>query len=139
MNIGIRIILTGGYSSDGYQLSKPNLIISLRPFTSPTEDQLQKAIHLISYPHQRQLPHVKTIDSLMAIWLQPFIKNNNADDVLYHQNGWASECPRSNFFMATHDNVIVTPLNNILKGVVRSKLIEVAKSNLKLKKDLLMK
>jgi D-alanine transaminase/branched-chain amino acid aminotransferase len=126
---GVRITLTGGCSPDGYQLSRPNLIISLRAFASPTEDQFQKGIKLATYQHQRQLPHVKTIDYLMAIWLQPFVKKFNADDVLYHQNGIVSECPRSNFFIVTHDNKIVTPSKNILKGVMRSKTIEVAKAS----------
>jgi D-alanine transaminase/branched-chain amino acid aminotransferase len=129
VNTGVRITLTGGYSPDGYQVFKPNLVIALRSFTPPTEDQFQNGIKLITYQHQRQLPHVKTIDYLMAIWLQPFIKENSADDVLYHQNGWVSECPRSNFFIVTHENKIITPSKNILKGVMRSKLIEVAKTS----------
>lgn len=124
---GVRITLTGGYSPDGYQLTQPNLIIALHSFSSPHQDQLEKGIQLITYAHQRQLPHVKTIDYLMAIWLQPFIKQNNADDVLYHQNGSVSECPRSNFFAVTKDDHLLTPSKNILKGVMRSKLIETAK------------
>jgi len=131
-NTGVRITLTGGYSPDGYQIFKPNLVIALRPFTPPTEEQFQNGIKLLTYQHQRQLPQVKTIDYLMAIWLQPFIKENSADDVLYHQNGWVSECPRSNFFIVTHENKIVTPSKNILKGVMRSKLIEVAKNSFKI-------
>ncbi|MBO9684180.1 MAG: aminotransferase class IV [Flavisolibacter sp.] len=128
-NTGVRITLTGGYSPDGYQLFKPNLVIALRPLTPPTEDQFQNGIKLLTYQHQRQLPQAKTIDYLMAIWLQPFIKENAADDVLYHQNGWVSECPRSNFFIVTHENKIITPSKNILKGVMRSKLIEVTKTS----------
>lgn len=126
---GVRITLTGGYSTDAYQISKPNLIISIRPFQSPTQDQFVKGIKLITYQHQRQLPHVKTIDYLMAIWLQPHIQKNKADDVLYHQNGTVTECPRSNFFIVTNENKIVTPSKNILKGVMRIKLIEVVKRN----------
>jgi D-alanine transaminase/branched-chain amino acid aminotransferase len=128
-NTGVRITLTGGYSPDGYQVFKPNLVIALRPFTPPTEEQFQNGIKLLTYQHHRQLPQAKTIDYLMAIWLQPFIKEKNADDVLYHQNGWVSECPRSNFFIVTHENKIITPSKNILKGVMRSKLIEVAKTS----------
>lgn len=128
-NTGVRIKLTGGYSPDGYQISKPNLIISARSFISPTKEQFEKGIKLVSYEHQRQMPEVKSIDYLMAIWLQPFIKQNNADDVLYHQNGIISECPRSNFFIITNENKIVTPSKNILKGVMRMKVFEVAKSN----------
>lgn len=127
-NTGVRMTLTGGYATDGYNLSKPNLIISLHTFSAPTSEQFEKGIKLVSYQHQRQLPHVKSIDYLMAIWLQPFIKQNNADDVLYHQNGIVSECPRSSFFMVTSDNRIVTPARNILKGILQTKLIKLAKT-----------
>jgi len=123
---GVRLTLTGGYSPDGYQLSNPNLIISLRSFTPPPKNELAKAIKLITYEHQRQLPHVKTIDYLMAIWLQPIVRQFGADDILYHQNGIATECPRSNFFIVTSNNKIITPAKNILKGIIRNKLIDAA-------------
>lgn len=124
---GIRITLTGGYSDDGYQPAKPNMVISLHSFKCPTREQYERGIKLLSYQHQRQLPHVKTIDYLMAIWLQPFIRQRNTDDVLYHQNGIITECPRSNFFMVTENNTIVTPAAGILKGIVRTKLMEMAR------------
>jgi branched-chain amino acid aminotransferase len=126
---GVRITLTGGYSQDGYQLSSPNLIISLRSFNSPPVNELAKPIKLITYEHQRQLPHVKTIDYLMAIWLQPIVRQHNADDILYHQNGIVTECPRSNFFIVTNDDKIITPSENILKGVMRMKLLQAATLN----------
>jgi len=125
-DIGVRMTLTGGYSADGYQLAKPNLVITLRPFSTPTGEQLSKGISLTSYTHQRQLPEVKTIDYLMAIWLQPMLKEKGADDILYQQDGLVTECPRSNFFIITHDNRLVTPANNILRGVIRNKLVEIA-------------
>lgn len=128
-NTGVRITLTGGYSPDGYQLATPNLIISLRSFSRPSKEQFEEGIKLITYEHQRQLPEVKSIDYLMAIWLQPFIKQNSADDVLYHQKGIVSECPRSNFFIVTGQNTIVTPSKNILRGVMRNKLLQVAKTD----------
>lgn len=129
---GVRITLTGGYSEDGYQLSKPNLIICLRSFSAPTKEQFDKGIRLITYEHQRQLPEVKSIDYLMAIWLQPFTRQNNADDILYHQNGIVTECPRSNFFIVTKDDIIVTASKNILKGIMRQKVVEIAKKGFKI-------
>lgn len=128
-NTGVRITLTGGYSADGYQISNPNLIIALHSFSFPASDQFQKGIKLVAYEHQRQLPQVKSIDYLMGIWLQPIIQQDNADDVLYHRNGMVSECPRSNFFIVTQNDALVTPSKNILSGVMRSKIIEVAKAN----------
>ena len=128
---GVRITLTGGYSQDGYQLAKPNLIISQHIFPLPGKEQFQKGIKLVTYKHQRQLAHIKTIDYLIAIWLQPFIRQQAADDVLYYNDNGITECPRSNVFIVTNDDTIVTPKDNILEGITRTRLLEIAARNFK--------
>jgi len=120
---GIKITLTGGYSPDGYMIGKPNLVITQQPLELKLSMD-QKGISLVTYPHQRQLPEIKTLDYLMAIWLQPFIKEHHADDVLYHHNGLVNECPRANFFIVTKDEEIITAKNNILKGVIRKNVLK---------------
>jgi D-alanine transaminase/branched-chain amino acid aminotransferase len=62
----------------------------------------------------------------MAVWLQPKRVEAGADDILYYQDGLISECPRSNFFLVTADNRILTPAAHVLKGITRKKLIELA-------------
>lgn len=124
-NAGIRITLTGGYSTDGYSPGTPNLIITQQPL--PDNRALQATgIHLATYPHQRQLPAAKSIDYLMAVWLQPFVKQQQAQDVLYHYNNIVTECPRSNFFIITANDTIITPGHNILKGVIRKQVLALA-------------
>jgi branched-chain amino acid aminotransferase len=119
---GIKITLTGGYSPDGYALAKPNMIVTQQPLTISKE--INKAgIKLITHSHQRQLAHVKTLDYLMAIWLQPLIKEKGADDVLYYSHGVVRECPRANFFIVAQNNEVITTGNNILKGIVRKQLL----------------
>jgi len=122
---GIRLTLTGGYSPDGYNIAAPNLIITQLPLHLPTPTAFEKGIHLATYEHLRPLPHVKSINYVMAVWLQPLLKQKGADDVLYHLNGVISECPRANFFMVK-DNVLVTPDSNILSGITRHKLLALA-------------
>ena len=119
---GIRVTLTGGYSEDGYTPAKPNLLITQTPFTF-NPDNFNKGIRLNTYQHQRQLPQVKTIDYLMAIRLQSFIKENHADDVLYYNENEICECPRSNFFIVTKNDEIITPSKNVLKGITRKKIL----------------
>src|SRR5258708_5973136 len=63
----------------------------------------------------------------MAIWLQPLIRENGADDVLYRQDGVIAECPRSNFFLVTAAGALVTPGRDILRGITRMKILELAK------------
>jgi D-alanine transaminase/branched-chain amino acid aminotransferase len=88
---GVRLTLTGGYSTDGYSQAEPNLVIQQSLLKAPITAGISRSIQLMSYPHQRQLPEVKTIDYLMAIWLQPLLRDKGADDVLYHYDGVVSE------------------------------------------------
>jgi len=124
---GIRLILTGGASDDGYKIIEPRLSIIQQSLKPPPDKLPETGIRLISNEYQRQLPHVKTTDYLMAIWLQPWMKENNADDILYHYNGLITECPRSNFFIITKQNILVTPKEKILHGITRKKIIASAK------------
>lgn len=122
---GIRITLTGGYAADGYTITTPNIIITQQAL--PDNRGLHTTgIHLVTYPHQRQLPAAKSIDYLMAVWLQFFVKQQEAQDVLYHQNSTVSECPRSNFFIVTADGTIRTPAHQILQGVIRKQVLQLA-------------
>lgn len=122
---GIRITLTGGYAADGYTITNPNLIITQQAL--PDNKKLHTTgIHLVTYPHQRQLPAAKSIDYLMAVWLQSFVKQQEAQDVLYHQSNTVSECPRSNFFIVTKDDTIKTPAHRILQGVIRKQVLQLA-------------
>jgi branched-chain amino acid aminotransferase len=120
-NSGIKFILTGGFSADGYTIGEPNLVITQSPFKYEPSG-FDKGTTLITYNHQRQLAVVKTIDYLQAILLQPHIKQLGADDVLYHHNGAIRECPRANFFMVKGKKII-TAKTDILKGITRSKVL----------------
>ncbi len=122
-NAGVKLLLTGGCASDGYTLGKPNLVMVQYPLMMGNAHS-DAPLRLITYPHLRQMSHIKTIDYLMAIWLQPQIKEKGADDVLYHNNGVVSECPRANFFIVTPQGTIATPATNILKGVTRKQVLQ---------------
>lgn len=127
---GVKITLTGGYSPDGYSITRPNLVITQQALKLPAREVFRQGLRLISYPHQRQMPQVKSLDYLMAIWLQPLIKEKGADDVLYQYNGLVSECPRSNFFIVTADDTVVTSTQP-LKGIIRMKTLEIARKQFK--------
>jgi branched-chain amino acid aminotransferase len=120
---GIKILLTGGYSADGFKTGKSNLIITQAPL--PTYGGFQTGgIKIITHKHQRQMPEIKTIDYLMAVWLQPLIDERRVQDVLYHDGHLVTECPRANIFIVTKDERILTPAKNVLKGIIRSQLLK---------------
>jgi D-alanine transaminase/branched-chain amino acid aminotransferase len=66
----------------------------------------------------------------MAVWLQPLLKEKGYDDVLYHQQGTITECPRSNFFLVTKGDVLVTPATNVLAGITRKKILDLTNKGL---------
>ncbi len=123
---GIKMILTGGYSEDGYQPADPNLIITQHPLTLPGKEQIEKGVKIITYDYVRDLPAAKTINYSMGIWLIDTIKKEKAYDVLYHKDNIVSEFPRCNFFIVKKDNTVVTPANNILRGITRKNILKLA-------------
>lgn len=123
---GIKLILTGGYSEDGYQPGTPNLIITQHPLSLPGRDQVEKGIKVITWDYVRELPEAKTINYTMGIWLTDKIRQHQAADVLYHRNGIVSEFPRCNFFIVKHDNTVVTAAGNVLPGVTRKNILRLA-------------
>lgn len=123
---GIRIMLTGGYSPDTYTPAAPNLLITCHPVKTATADDFEKGLSAITYEHQRELPHIKSINYLTAVWLQPLLKEKKAADVLYHHNKIITEFPRSNVFVVTKDKRLLTPARNMLKGITRKQVLSLA-------------
>ncbi|HNP19087.1 MAG TPA: aminotransferase class IV [Fulvivirga sp.] len=126
---GIRMVLTGGYSEDGYSVGKPNLIITQGPITFPAEELYTNGVKLITHNFLRELPEVKTVNYMTGIWLKSKIKEEKAFDALYVNNGQVLELTRSNIFIITKEGKIITPQKNILKGVTRKKVLEMAASH----------
>ncbi|QDA60574.1 aminotransferase class IV [Hymenobacter jejuensis] len=120
---GVKVLLTGGYSTDGYTPAEANLVMLQQPFAFPTPAQVAQGISIISHDYVREMPPVKTINYTMGIRLIKELKAHGADDVLYHKNGLVTEFPRSNFFIVKHDNTVVTPAQDVLWGITRQNLL----------------
>lgn len=126
---GIKITLTGGYSPDGFNIAEPNLVITQSAFSVVRDPE--RSISLITHNYQRQFATAKTLDYLQAIWLQPELKKQNADDVLYHDEGILRECPRANFFLVSAEGEVLTPANKMLKGVSRKHILDLVSGKFK--------
>ena len=136
---GIRITVTGGSSENGYLPGKPSLVITQHSFDEVSTEQFNNGIDLASYNYQRQLPQFKSSDYIMGIYLQPWIKDQAADDVLYVNNGIISECPRSNIFVYNQSGELCTPSRGILQGITRKKVMQLAKPHFPvIEKDILL-
>lgn len=122
--LGIKMILTGGYSADGFTPSeKSNLIVLPTAITLKSGDIGMK---LITLEHRRELPEIKTLNYIVPINALPKMKAAGADDVLYHLNGEVSEMSRSNIFIVKNEKII-TPTEGVLLGITRKNVLAVAK------------
>ena len=122
----IRIVLTGGKSSDGITCEKPTFFILPENHAKIPKYIYSKGGKLITYDHQRKMPKAKTTDYATAAMLQNFRKKRKAIEVLYIKNGLILEATMSNFFIFKK-NTLITPKNNILMGITRNFVIKLAK------------
>ena len=123
---GIRMMMTGGYSPGGYEPATPNLVITQQILQVPPTDELKPGVKVISYEYQRDLPEIKSINYLVGVWLQQKVKEKNAADVLYYKNNLVTEFPRSNIFIVSKQGELITNEKNILEGITRKKVLELA-------------
>lgn len=134
---GIKLILTGGYSADGYTPAESNLMLTQHALKLPSEEQVEKGVRVITYPYFKEFPAAKSINYMMGIWLLDVLQQERAADVLYYHDEVISEFPRSNVFMVDHAGTLLTPSRNILKGITRKNVIALASRSMTvLEKDI---
>jgi branched-chain amino acid aminotransferase len=122
-----RLVLTGGYSPDYYELSSPNFIIIQQPVQMSGKEKFDQGSKIILYEYMRDLPQAKSINYLMGVYLQHELQQQKADDVLYYKDGHVLEFPRSNVFAVSKNGTVITPADNVLHGVTRMKVLEIAR------------
>jgi len=122
----IRIILTGGYSQDAYTPGEPNLILIPDQLPVFNPGYSFHGISLMTHKHQRELPSIKTTNYLTGIYLKKQLQMSRADALLYHDGEYVLESDRSNFFLVNQYGELLTPSQNILQGITRMKIIELA-------------
>ena len=93
----VRFILTGGYSQSSLDLEHPNFIIITEKLPTYPNEVYTKGVKVITIEYQRELPHVKSINYLNELRLEPLKRKKGAFDILYHSQNGVTECPRSNF------------------------------------------
>lgn len=124
----IRFLLTGGYSTDSVSSPEPNLLIVSEELHPSKDSDYEHGIKVITHEYVRDLPTIKSIDYKHYIILQQDLREQNASDVLYVKNGEISELSRSNVFLI-NGNKLITPNENILEGITRKTVLELAKAD----------
>lgn len=128
----IRIVLTGGIAKDGvnYDPKNPTFFILTEKFQNLPEKFYQNGIRLIMHDHQREFSSAKTINYLAALRLQNLCRKEKVFEVLYTHRKRVLEGTMSNFFIFKN-NMLITPKNNVLIGITRNAVINLAGKNFK--------
>lgn len=124
---GVRIVVTGGDSSDGLL---PNgaarLLVLVTPKPQPPAEWFTDGVKIATHRAERYMPEAKTINYIPAILALRRAKASGAVDSIYvDRDGLALEGTTTNLF-AFFGDTLVTPGSGILAGVTRQVTLELA-------------
>ena len=124
----IRILITGGESEDGILPSgKPVLAVLITPLPERDMERFARGFKLITTRLQRVMPEAKTTNYVSAMRaLKEAARQGAADTLFVDEQGHVLEATRSNFFIFRGDT-LVTPGAEVLKGITRNVVLELAK------------
>jgi len=124
---GFRVVVTGGFSDDGYSIpEKKNIYMMLHGLPNDDPALHEKGVSLVSTGYQRDTPEAKTTVYIESMKVQPQLKKAGAFEILYHWKGEISECSRCNIFFITPEGILVTPAKGMLKGITRKQVLSLA-------------
>ena len=128
---GVKVVLTGGYSTTGFSPGTPNILMMVSELATYPDSYYTNGVKLMAYQYTRETPYTKTTNYLVPIQIAKEIKEAEAFDVLYHDGTYISESARSNFFIFDHNNTLITPDRDALKGITRKQVLAIAKDHFK--------
>lgn len=122
--LGVKMVLTGGESSNGFEPAETSnlwILPGVFQFADPI-----KGMRLMSQVYVREMAEIKSLNYAFAIRNWAHVKASGADDLIYHTlELGVSESSRSNLFYVK-DGVIYTPNVHILEGITRKHVIDLA-------------
>lgn len=128
----IKLVLTGGNLVGGleYDVRTANIFILVQKPIVPNGNDYLHGVKLITYEHQREISAAKNNDYVTAVHIQPLRRKAGAAEILYTFEGKVLEATTSNFFIVKGERLI-TAKNGVLMGIVRRKVIHLAKKFMK--------
>jgi branched-chain amino acid aminotransferase len=128
----IRVTMTRGSGPMKLTLfARCNLIISVEELKPLNPDFFEKGIYVVSYKMERYLPSAKSGNMLQNINAKQFADSKGANEaLLVDKMGLVREGTISNYFILDGETLI-TPKNNILKGITREVVISLVPKGIK--------
>lgn len=94
----------------------------------PDKTMYEGGVDTVLYHGERKNPNIKAIDTVFRSGTNEKMMEKNAyEAILVDKKGFVTEGSRSNIFMIMGDNVITSPVEDVLPGITRDKIIEISK------------
>lgn len=94
----------------------------------PSSDLYKKGVKTILYYGERANPNAKVVDSNFREKVtEEIVKSNAFEAILVNNNGYITEGSKSNIFMIKDEVLYTSPLEEVLPGVTRGRIISLAK------------
>jgi branched-chain amino acid aminotransferase len=125
----IRLVVTGGSSADFITPpEQPSLVVIVTPVAQYPVEYYEKGVKVVTVPIERFIPNAKTLNYISAIMALQQAKRAHAIDALYvNQQSHVLEGTTTNFFVF-RESQLITPKENILNGITRNVVLELAKN-----------
>ncbi len=125
-HLAFRLFLTGGHAEHAWlPIQKPTFLILCETVPPVPNEWLNQGWHLKTVEYLRPLPNIKTTFYGPALALLQRYQRAGYHDILFTWQGAILELPRSNFFLI-RQGTLYTPARNILPGITRQIILEVA-------------
>jgi len=132
----IRMLLTRGVGDLTYDPAAcptPSLVIIVKAFPEPPEEQFRGGVSIVVVGVRRNHPdalnpRIKSNNLLNnALAMQEAIRRGAAEALMLNQAGVVTECAQSNFFMVSDATLVTAPLDEgLLPGITREHVLELA-------------
>lgn len=134
-DIGVKILLTAGQSQDGvFPTGAGTLAVLLLPAGRYQESFYIQGIKISTASLPRLFPELKTTNYLTSMLALKEAKERGFDDALFcDSDGRILETTRSNFFFFQGGTLFTSDETDILPGVTRSVVLELAKPDFEVK------
>jgi branched-chain amino acid aminotransferase len=131
VDAGIRFVITGGLSNDLLLPSgKATFYILFHPCQSMQASEAPLGVRAITTSVLRYLPHVKTTNYMPAIFARKKAFKLDAYDALYlNSSGGIIEGTTCNVFFVKNGKLITDDSNELIKGITRELLLNIAKDH----------
>jgi branched-chain amino acid aminotransferase len=126
---GIKLLYSGGHSSNAYKLEEPSLMIFILDIPVYPKAFYSQGLKLVSLEYQRQFPLVKTTNYFTSLANEQLLVKGNAQDFIYYNDGIISESSRSNLFFIK-EGILKTAKQHVLEGITRKHTLRVCQNKI---------